>query len=86
MAKVARAVRLTPETVERVKSLASSLERSEQSVLESAVEAYLDDAEGGTPDVVEEPVVEATPGPRGPIVSRMTAGQAAVARELGWLK
>jgi hypothetical protein len=68
VAKVARAVRLTPETVERVKSLASSLGRSEQSVLESAVEAFLDDAEGGTPDVVEEPAGNRPPAHSSPEV------------------
>lgn len=83
VAKVARAVRLTPETVERVKSLASSLGRSEQTVMESAIEAFLDDAEGGTPDVVEEPVVEATPAPM-TNAEMMRARQRQLAREMGW--
>jgi hypothetical protein len=64
VAKVARAVRLTPETVERVEALAKSLSVSQQVVLESAVEDYLDSAGRGTPDVAQEQAApRSTPNP-----------------------
>lgn len=92
MAKVPRAVRLKPETVKRVKDLASSLGRSEQTVMESAIESFLDDAEHGTPDVPAEvpAVAKASPAPKLPPSVRTAADllsdrQRKLAKEMGWV-
>lgn len=66
MAKVAVAVRLSPETVELVDAQAKARGVSRQVVLESAVASFLDDCRRGVPDLVPERVRPVTP--QGPIV------------------
>lgn len=63
MAKLPVPFRLDPEKLGRVDAYAKARGRSRQTVLEQAVDNFLEDAEGGVPDLPEESAkAERAPG------------------------